>query len=417
MTFPSPRTALEGNPPTPGYSPRKQDLVNVLEQMQTIAAVQVLKDFHGAVADLPDEGNENGDKRAVLASDGDGGGVYRWSGSAWELVAALPVVLTQSVSAVLAQAWAEAETPPGGNGTRSARSWSIIAGNNSRLQMGTTVTAEPGAPADATIVGPPGEQLLNLLIPRGTNGWSPVITLVSDGERRVLQLTSWVSGEGTPPEQLGFFGASGLVETAAEALDIRGPVGSVGNATSDDLSNASTVDGSSVSDALNALHIAKLPRTAPTGSAVLPVGTTAERDADPAAGYSRFNSTTGRKEIHDGNGWSSPVKLAGDTLEGGYTIGAPNDGTQSSGTYTPNPATGNLRLIANGGDFTFAAPTASGDFTMIVHMTNNAEAGAATFTGFDLIDGDDLTDEDGDAFRIQITKLGGVVDASVRALQ
>lgn len=99
MTFPTPRDALQGNPPTPDYRPRKADLVSVLDQMQTIAAVEMLKDFHASVGDMPAVGNATGDKRAVLQPAASGGGVYRWTGTQWELVAALPLSLTDSISA------------------------------------------------------------------------------------------------------------------------------------------------------------------------------------------------------------------------------------------------------------------------------------------------------------------------------
>ena len=50
-----------------------------------------------------------------------------------------------------------------------------------------------------------------------------------------------------------------------------------------------------------------------------------------------------------------------DNLTAGYTATADNDGTKSSGTYTPTPAGGNLKRIVNGGAFTLAAPTATGE--------------------------------------------------------
>jgi len=46
-------------------------------------------------------------------------------------------------------------------------------------------------------------------------------------------------------------------------------------------------------------------KTALAGSAALPVGTTAERDAAPSAGFIRFNSTEGSFEGYDGSQWGS----------------------------------------------------------------------------------------------------------------
>jgi hypothetical protein len=59
----------------------------------------------------------------------------------------------------------------------------------------------------------------------GLRGWSPVFSLIADGARRVLQLTDWTGGEGSKPAVGEFVGVSGLVATAAEAVDIRGAAG------------------------------------------------------------------------------------------------------------------------------------------------------------------------------------------------
>lgn len=45
--------------------------------------------------------------------------------------------------------------------------------------------------------------------------------------------------------------------------------------------------------------------TAATGSEILPVGTTAERDATPLAGYIRFNSDTEQFEGYNGTIWTA----------------------------------------------------------------------------------------------------------------
>lgn len=50
---------------------------------------------------------------------------------------------------------------------------------------------------------------------------------------------------------------------------------------------------------------AVVAKTSATGSAVLPSGTTAERDVSPAAGYLRWNTTDGSAEIYSGTAWGS----------------------------------------------------------------------------------------------------------------
>lgn len=59
----------------------------------------------------------------------------------------------------------------------------------------------------------------------GGAGWSPVLAVVSDGNRRVLQVSDWVGGSGLPPDSGGYIGASGLVSLIANAIDIRGSEG------------------------------------------------------------------------------------------------------------------------------------------------------------------------------------------------
>lgn len=104
-------------------------------------------------------------------------------------------------------------------------------------------------------------------------------------------------------------------------------------------------------------------------------------------------------------------------LTAGYASNADNDGTISSGTYTPTYAGGNMKVIVNGGAFTLAAPTASGDFTLVIQMTNNASAGTVTPTGFSRQSGDAITTTDGHDFIFYITKINGFKTLHVQALQ
>jgi hypothetical protein len=81
----------------------------------------------------------------------------------------------------------------------------------------------------------------------GANGWSPVLAVVQDGERRVLQLQNWSGGGGSSPGSEGsYLGPYGLTWTIAEAVDIRGnlqplpPIDNVNSGTA--LSGSDTVD-------------------------------------------------------------------------------------------------------------------------------------------------------------------------------
>lgn len=112
-----------------------------------------------------------------------------------------------------------------------------------------------------------------------------------------------------------------------------------------------------------------------------------------------------------------------DQLTAGYTETLDDDGTQSSGTYTADPDTGNTKALINGGAFTLAPPTAaSGEaIHMQVLLTNNASAGAITTSGFTLVVGDSFTTTNGDDFLcyIDVINKGGTTFSSlnVRALQ
>ena len=101
----------------------------------------------------------------------------------------------------------------------------------------------------------------------------------------------------------------------------------------------------------------------------------------------------------------------------GYTTYV-NDGTKSSGTYTPTNAGGNIRAINNGGAFTWAADAAgSTGYTLLVAITNTATAGAITFSGFNAVLGDVLTTANGSVFMASIIKLGSIKVINIQALQ
>ena len=52
-------------------------------------------------------------------------------------------------------------------------------------------------------------------------------------------------------------------------------------------------------------------RTGSTASAVIPSGTTAQRDGSPVAGYTRFNSTLGCNETYNGSDWVTDTNDTG----------------------------------------------------------------------------------------------------------
>jgi len=86
-----------------------------------------------------------------------------------------------------------------------------------------------------------------------------------------------------------------------------------------------------------------------------------------------------------------------------------NDGTKSSGTYTPTAADGNFRMVTNGGAFTWAVDgDTSKAYTLVVWLSNSATAGVITFSGWNAITGDPLTTTNGAGFLCSIVHFGGI---------
>lgn len=65
--------------------------------------------------------------------------------------------------------------------------------------------------------------------PPGLDGWTPILAVVSDGERRVLQVVDWTGGTGTKPNTGLYVGPAGLVAAIGDAVDIRGAQGPAGS--------------------------------------------------------------------------------------------------------------------------------------------------------------------------------------------
>jgi len=116
------------------------------------------------------------------------------------------------------------------------------------------------------------------------------------------------------------------------------------------------------------------------------------------------------------NALNGKVSKTGDTVSGGFVGASVDDGVKSSGTYTPSPTGGNFRHITNNGPIVIAAPTALGDFVMIIEVTNGATAGAVTISGM-IRSGYAFTTTNGHKFRLHITKMNGTVSVFVEAMQ
>lgn len=78
---------------------------------------------------------------------------------------------------------------------------------------------------------------------------------------------------------------------------------------------------------LGSLLVGNVVKTSDTGSAVLPVGTTANRDGTPQSGYLRFNTTLNQFEGYNGTAWGA-VGGVSDGDKGDITV------SSSGGTWT-----------------------------------------------------------------------------------
>ena len=104
-----------------------------------------------------------------------------------------------------------------------------------------------------------------------------------------------------------------------------------------------------------------------------------------------------------------------DVLTAGFAATDDNDGTQTTGTYTPSYAGGNFKRIVNGGSFTLGVPANSGSY--LVQMTNNGSAGTVTTSSYTVVTGDSLTTTDGDDFFLYLTVCNSFSQLHVVALQ
>jgi hypothetical protein len=113
---------------------------------------------------------------------------------------------------------------------------------------------------------------------------------------------------------------------------------------------------------------------------------------------------------------SPALKASGnETLTAGFAATSIDDGTKSTGTFTPVFLDGNVRRYVNGGAHILAPP--SGEGVMTIQVTNNGSAGAITTSGFTKVSGDTITTTNGHDFFFDIRVVNGFSQLHVTALQ
>jgi hypothetical protein len=120
--------------------------------------------------------------------------------------------------------------PPGPRGPKGDPGEPGASGSGGSGNGATGPTGPEGPPGPTGPSGPSGPPgALGATGPAGADGatgWSPILAVVSDGDRRVLQVVAWTGGTGSSPSAGDYIGATGLVSDIGDAVDIRGASGS-----------------------------------------------------------------------------------------------------------------------------------------------------------------------------------------------
>ncbi len=177
---------------------------------------------------------------------------------------------------------------------------------------------------------------------QGDKGWSPQIVVVSDGVRRVHQLSGYVGGAGTAPTaNVGEYlkGDGTFTATIADAADVRGPAGLNGAGT---VASVEAGDGVSVdSSDPTAPEVSMVAFTGDSGAGGAIGGVPAPSSGDAAAG----------KVLGAGGGWITPSSVPkgyiyGLTLSNNVTD-ATNDIDISAGEAASSDASPTLLVLAS----------------------------------------------------------------------
>ena len=123
---------------------------------------------------------------------------------------------------------------------------------------------------------------------------------------------------------------------------------------------------------ISGLTTGYVQKTSATGSAYLPAGTTAQRPGTPAAGYIRYNSTTGKFEGF-GSAWGN--------IGGGAAIGDTPPANPGAGDLWWNSADGRMYVYYTDANSSQWVDLSAGGAGQYLPLTGGAVTGNVTVTG------------------------------------
>ena len=140
-------------------------------------------------------------------------------------------------------------------------------------------------------------------------------------------------------------------------------------------------------------------QTSLTGAAIIPAGTTAQRDSSPSAGYLRWNSTIGQFEVYSGSAWVDINQLTDGEIKTAY------ENNSNTNAYTDAEKT-KLSNIETSADVTDATNVAAAGAVM--------EADATTAAMSFVVDEDNMASDSATKLPTQ-QSVKAYVDAQVTA--